>query len=136
MTGDEESRLVQQRNLALEKTSVDSSLSTFWVTASRVFKVLASSWECRCQQHDARLLLRHRESKKAELDITLSRRAKPSIWELYGTKVTETNDGLSYMIEEAGSESLSVRSKHASATPVKSSMKSKGSQKWGVKFAG
>lgn len=136
VSGDEESRLVQQRNLALEKTSVDSSLCHFWVTANRVFKALASSWQCRCEQHDARLLLQHRESKKAELDIIFSKKAAPSSWELYETRVTEADDEASHIVGEAGCGPLDVRSKHAAVAPVKSAMKSKGSRRSGVRFAG
>ena len=44
------------------------------------------------------------------------------------------NDELPHMIEEAGSGSASVRPKHTAVAPVKSSMKSKASQKSGVKF--
>lgn len=135
-TGDEESRIVQQRNLALEKTSVDSSLCSFWVTANRVFKALASAWQCRCQYHDARLLLQHRESKKAELDITFANRVEPTRWELYGTRVAEAENGPSHTVKEADRDTLSMRPKHATTKPAKSSMKAKGKQKSAVKFAG
>lgn len=116
--------------------SVGSSLCNFWVIANKVFKALASSFQCCCQQHDARLLLRHRESRKTELDITFLKGTEPSRWELCGTRVIETDDEASHTIEEAGSGFRSVGRKHIEVAPVKSYVESNGSRKYGVKSIG
>ncbi|KAJ6437185.1 aldo keto reductase [Purpureocillium lavendulum] len=124
-TGDQDSRLVQQRNLALEKTAVDSSLCNFWVTAKRLFKSLASAWPCQCQHHDARLLLEHRDTKKTEFGVTFTR-VKESSWDICQTKITESEPDSQAATETIigfGTRARKVP-KQRGGMPVKSAMKS------------
>jgi hypothetical protein len=135
-TGDEESRLVQQRNLALEKTSVDSSLCSVWITAKKLFRALTLAWPCRCQHHDARLLLQHRDTKKAEFDITFTKFEPPCGWELHQTRVSESDEKPRSQVADEDDAVLAVTPKLTRAKPLQSSIRTKGKQRARVQFSG
>ena len=136
VTGDEESRLVQQRNLALEKTLVDSSLCSFWITAKKLFRALASTWPCRCQHHDARLLLQHRDAKETEFDITFTKFEPPCGWELHRTRVSRSDEKPHPQVVDEDNAVLAVAPKLTRAKPLQSSIRTKGKQRARVQFSG
>ncbi|PTB69395.1 hypothetical protein BBK36DRAFT_1165668 [Trichoderma citrinoviride] len=69
---DEEVRLADIRETKKRPDKIDTTLCHFWERAKSVFHAMANAWACQCQQHGAKLLLRHRTTKDTHFDILLT----------------------------------------------------------------
>lgn len=91
-TADRDAELVQQRYFKRRAAEIDSSICGFWIHAARLFRALASAWNCACrEQHCARLLLQHRTSRRSEFDVMFASRSKER-WEVHSTKIKEGDE--------------------------------------------
>lgn len=127
-TADRDAELAQQRLSRKRAADADSALCGFWVRAARLFRALASAWNCACrEQHCARLLLQHRTSRSSEFDVLFATHRK-ECWEVHSTKIKEGD-------EDARSSSAAVMTRldsfparqpgHRQDRPLKSAMRSK-----------
>ncbi|KPM46526.1 hypothetical protein AK830_g113 [Neonectria ditissima] len=88
---DQDIPLVQQRNSAMQSALIDAAICDFWIQAGRVFQARASAWNCQCQEHEAKLLLQHRASKKSDFYVTFSS-SDSSQWGIRKTRIAEEGD--------------------------------------------
>ncbi|KAH8685345.1 hypothetical protein BGZ61DRAFT_58203 [Ilyonectria robusta] len=130
-SSDKDMLLVQQRTTATQCAAIDAAICSFWIQARDVFKALASAWNCRCQQHGAKLLLQHRTSKKPEFQVTFTNFTS-SQWEIQKTKIAEGNDIVSATMHQSTTllEHIPLRPhpahRHHHKTPLKSALRTKG----------
>ncbi|KAJ3537898.1 hypothetical protein NM208_g6132 [Fusarium decemcellulare] len=90
---DEDIRLVQERDIMAQQTSIDLVICSFWKQATKLFRALASAWNCRCETtHGAELMLQHRTSRHAEFYITFTRfDCDSSEWSICRTRISESD---------------------------------------------
>ena len=89
-SSDRDAHLVVQRTAAAEGAAIDAAVCSFWIQARRLFRALANSWDCRCQNHGADLLLQHRTSKKPDFSITFTKlQTAPACWHVQRTRILQ-----------------------------------------------
>lgn len=96
---DKETQLMQDRQASAVTSAIDSAICNLWINANKLFEALAAAWRCSCQsQHSTRLLLQHRDTKKAEFNVCF---AKPeaSQWKIQETKISEDTELASELVK-------------------------------------
>lgn len=79
-------QLNQQRR-AKQAGVVESTICSIWLDASKLFKALASVWNCSCrEQHTAKLLLQHPHRVTFEATVIFATLASSS-WDIYRTSI-------------------------------------------------
>jgi hypothetical protein len=129
-TSDRDTQLRQQAASMHQGTNLDPALCSLWKLSARLFRALASTWGCGCQeQHSARLLLQHQTVNKAEFRLVFTTPVA-SHWQIHKTRITQQmDDGLT--AASAGTRTPSAAASpaippnHRQVQPAKSSMRSK-----------
>ena len=125
---DKEDILTQERAARQRAADAESGICSFWTHAAKLFKALASAWNCACrEQHCARLLLKHRTAKSPEFDVLFAT-PRSEGWEVHRTRITEggeeTEKASKVVVSQL--ESLPIRQPaHRQERTVKSAMRSK-----------
>ncbi len=68
-------------------SQLDRAMCGFWVQARNIFKALAVTFTCRCDEHSAKLLLQHRTRTTLEFDLIVTALSS-SRWELHKTRIS------------------------------------------------
>ncbi|KAF5696849.1 hypothetical protein FMUND_15577 [Fusarium mundagurra] len=99
---DENTRLTEQRNALAQKTSIDHAVCNFWKQAMKLFRALASVWNCRCQAtHGAELMLQHRTTREAQFHITFTKfDSDSSEWNICRTRILETDPAVAAQLHK------------------------------------
>lgn len=88
-TSDKETQLVSKRATVATSSAIDTAICSFFIQANKLFRALASAWNCYChQQHCVQLLLEHRTDKKSEFEVVFAK-SLPSSWEVRQTRIVE-----------------------------------------------
>ena len=123
-TADKDAELKQQRVSRTRAADAGSGLCSFWVNAARLFKALASAWNCACkEQHCARLLLQHRTSRASEFEVLFATPVSER-WEVHKTRITEGGEETKLASREVLTR-LDKVPVHRRDVPLKSAMRSK-----------
>ena len=127
-TAGHDAELAQQRTSRRRAVDADSGVCSFWVHAARLFRAMASAWNCACrEQHCARLLLEHRMSKTSEFNVLFAT-PMPECWDVHRTRITEGDEETEKGSRAAVArlESLPIRQpSHRQDYPLKSAMRSR-----------
>ncbi|MBE3048671.1 hypothetical protein IMZ48_40470 [Candidatus Bathyarchaeota archaeon] len=127
-TADRDAELKQQRVSRTRTADAASGLCSFWVHAARLFKALASAWNCACrEQHCARLLLQHRTTKASEFEVLFATPVSER-WEVHKTRIMEGGEETELASREVLTrlDKLPVHQPgHRKEHPLKSAMRSK-----------
>ncbi|KAH7133792.1 hypothetical protein EDB81DRAFT_904068 [Dactylonectria macrodidyma] len=124
---DEDTRLVQQRDVMMKKSESNLALCTFWKQATKLFSALSSVWNCRCQaSHGAELTLQHRTTQKAEFHVTFIT-SDSSRWDICSTRISDGDEIVAAQLQETIQilERVPfVQANHRNLVPAKSALKS------------
>jgi hypothetical protein len=99
-SSDEDTQAIQKRTTRGNLTAIDSAICSFWVQARNLFRALALAFKCRCQQHDAKLLLQHRTGKTPDFEIIFTKLAS-SCWEIHRTRISQGDEALAVLLKES-----------------------------------
>lgn len=143
-TSDKETKLVRQRAAAARSSAIDSAICNFWIRANKLFRALASAWNCCCscgppqhhqqqlaqQTHCARLLLQHRTCKgdgeKSQFEMLFARAlGDGGKWDVRRTKIVEGDNNPTVMpVEMTEKKLVNVGvPRHRQKQPVKSALR-------------
>lgn len=98
-SSDEDARLTLKRAVGMQLNAIERATCTSWIQAGILFKALAAAWRCRCQRHEAKLLLEHRTSEKLEFHVVFTNLAS-SQWEIQKTRISRDDDAVPAMMKE------------------------------------
>lgn len=126
---DEDTRLVQQRDMLAPKTPIDLAICNFWKQAIKLFRALTSAWNCHCHTtHGAELMLQHRMTKDTKFHITFTKfDSDSSEWNICSTRISESDDTVAAQLHKTVQilETASFRAPdHRKLRPGRSAMKS------------
>ncbi|KAB5577924.1 hypothetical protein GE09DRAFT_1087838 [Coniochaeta sp. 2T2.1] len=129
-SSDKDAQLVQARLAATRAAAIDVAICKFWIQARKVWKALSTVWKCQCPQHEARLLLQHRTTKRFEVQIMFTKLSPSSQWEICKTRIAEGDDMMRSNIQQSLSlvDNIPIRqAKQGVRAPFKSALKGKSS---------
>ncbi|KAF6818454.1 hypothetical protein CSOJ01_01834 [Colletotrichum sojae] len=87
-SSDRDAELVQKRAALKHMNAVDAAVCSFWPSASKLFHVLAASWNCLCQgEHFGQLRLQHRTTTELDFRIIFKSSASSS-WVARSTRIS------------------------------------------------
>ncbi|KAF6839610.1 hypothetical protein CPLU01_01747 [Colletotrichum plurivorum] len=87
-SSDRDAELVQKRAALKLVNAVDVAVCNFWPSASKLFHVLAASWNCLCQgEHFGQLRLQHRTTTELDFRIIFKSSASSS-WVTRSTRIS------------------------------------------------
>ncbi len=128
-SSDEDTQAVQKRTAKGNLAAFDSAICNFWVQACNLFKALALAFKCRCQQHDAKLLLQHRTGKAIDFEVIFTELAS-SRWEIYRTKISYGEEAVTVLLKESltllEAPSMPLRQpSHRTSRPTRSAVRTR-----------
>lgn len=99
-SSDEDTQAMQKRTVRGNLTAIDSAICSFWVQARNLFRALALAFKCRCQQHDAKLLLQHRTGKAPDFEVIFTELVS-SRWKIHKTRISQGGEALAVLLKES-----------------------------------
>jgi hypothetical protein len=137
-SSDKDAQLVQTRLTTMRAATIDATICKFWIQAQKVWKALSAAWNCRCAQHEARLLLQHRTSRKFEVQIMFTKMSSSAHWDICRTRIAEGDDMVGTSVQPGLRlvNNVPIRQiKQGGSAPLKSALKGKSSTMTSVAFA-
>ncbi len=130
-SSDKLSALEQRKFSREEEKAIDRTICSFWIQATKLFKALVATWNCRCIEHRTILPLQHKATKSVEFEL-LFLKTLPTYWQVTTARISNVEHAVGEPGLATGTikvvETLPLRQpNHRSNRPTKSAMKTRAS---------